>query len=44
MKLSRARVNRFHFDPVLLIVSISLLLIGYVMVASASLHLASIDR
>ncbi|MBL6985691.1 MAG: putative lipid II flippase FtsW [Methylobacter sp.] len=32
-------VGRFHFDPVLLFVSISLLLIGYVMVASASLHL-----
>ncbi|MGR9013278.1 MAG: putative lipid II flippase FtsW [Gammaproteobacteria bacterium] len=32
-------VGRFYFDPVLLFVSISLLLIGYVMVASASLHL-----
>lgn len=38
-KSSRAWVGRFHFDPVLLIVSASLLLIGYVMVASASLHL-----
>jgi len=35
----KIRVGRFHFDPVLLIVSGSLLLIGYVMVASASLHL-----
>ena len=35
----RARIGRFHFDSMLLIVSISLLLIGYVMVASASLHL-----
>ncbi|MDO9423451.1 MAG: putative lipid II flippase FtsW [Methylobacter sp.] len=35
----KTRVGRFHFDPVLLSVSISLLLIGYVMVASASLHL-----
>jgi cell division protein FtsW len=39
MRLSRARIGRFHFDPVLLIVTTSLLLIGYVMVASASLHL-----
>lgn len=39
MKASRVRGGRFHFDQVLLIVSISLLLIGYVMVASASLHL-----
>lgn len=31
--------GRFHFDPVLLSVCVSLLLIGYVMVASASLHL-----
>ena len=38
-KSSRAWIGRFHFDPVLLIVSASLLLIGYVMVASASLHL-----
>jgi len=35
----KAKVGQFHFDPVLLFVSISLLLIGYVMVASASLHL-----
>jgi cell division protein FtsW len=39
MKSSRARTGRFHFDPVLLSVSAGLLLIGYVMVASASLHL-----
>jgi cell division protein FtsW len=35
----KALAGRFYFDPVLLFVSISLLLIGYVMVASASLHL-----
>lgn len=35
----KIRAGRFHFDPILLIVSGSLLLIGYVMVASASLHL-----
>jgi len=39
MKLSLARVNRFHFDPLLLWVSVCLLLIGFVMVSSASLHL-----
>ncbi|MFA6162570.1 MAG: putative lipid II flippase FtsW [Methylobacter sp.] len=39
MKLSLARANRFHFDPLLLCVSVSLLLIGFVMVSSASLHL-----
>ncbi|MDP3878080.1 MAG: putative lipid II flippase FtsW [Methylobacter sp.] len=36
---SRRRPPRFYFDPVLLTVSVSLLLMGYVMVASASLHL-----
>ncbi len=35
----KARGDRFHIDPLLLSVSIGLLLIGYVMVASASLHL-----
>lgn len=40
MRSSRTRPSgRFHFDPVLLIVSGGLLLMGYVMVASASLHL-----
>lgn len=39
MKLTQTRTVRFHVDPVLLLVSLSLLLIGYVMVASASLHL-----
>ncbi|MFZ2171969.1 MAG: putative lipid II flippase FtsW [Methylococcaceae bacterium] len=34
-----SRVGRFHFDPLLLFVCTSLLLIGYVMVASSSLHL-----
>lgn len=34
-----AWANRFYFDPLLLIVCTSLMLIGYVMVASASLHL-----
>ncbi len=31
--------RRFHFDPLLLVVCSGLLLIGYVMVSSASLHL-----
>ena len=39
MKAPRTRSGGFHIDPVLLSVSLSLLLIGYVMVASASLHL-----
>ncbi len=39
MKAPRTRSGGFHLDPVLLSVSLSLLLIGYVMVASASLHL-----
>jgi cell division protein FtsW len=39
MKTLLARISTFHFDPVLVSVSASLLLIGYVMVASASLHL-----
>ena len=34
-----SRIGRFHFDPLLIVVSTSLLLIGYVMVASSSLHL-----
>lgn len=34
-----SRLGRFHFDPLLVIVSASLLLMGFVMVASASLHL-----
>jgi cell division protein FtsW len=39
MKSVRTRTGRFHFDSVLLFVSASLIIIGYVMVASASLHL-----
>lgn len=39
MKSLWARFSQFHFDSTLLTVSIGLLLIGYVMVASASLHL-----
>ncbi|MCX7100469.1 MAG: putative lipid II flippase FtsW [Methylobacter sp.] len=39
MKTLLARMSVFHFDPVLVFVSASLLLIGYVMVGSASLHL-----
>ncbi|MCX7097111.1 MAG: putative lipid II flippase FtsW [Methylococcales bacterium] len=34
-----SRIGRFHFDPLLILVSVSLLLLGYVMVASSSLHL-----
>lgn len=33
------RGNRFYMDPILLLVTLTLLLFGYVMVASASLHL-----
>ena len=32
-------LGRFHFDPLLVIVSASLLAIGYIMMASSSLHL-----
>ncbi len=39
MKTLLARMSAFHFDPVMVFVSASLLLIGYVMVGSASLHL-----
>lgn len=35
-----SRVGQFHFDAMLLTVCISLLFIGYVMVASSSLHLS----
>jgi cell division protein FtsW len=34
-----SQVQRFRFDPLLVVVTISLLFIGYVMVASSSLHL-----
>src|SRR5664280_978040 len=34
-----SRVGRFHFDPLLIVVSTGLLLFGFVMVASSSLHL-----
>jgi cell division protein FtsW len=34
-----SRIGRFHFDPLLIVVCTSILLIGYVMVASSSLHL-----
>ena len=36
-----SRIGRFHFDPLLVIVTLSLLIIGYVMVASSSLHLGA---
>ncbi|MCX7106595.1 MAG: putative lipid II flippase FtsW [Methylococcales bacterium] len=36
-----SRIGRFHFDPLLVVVTTSLLLIGYVMVASSSLHLGA---
>lgn len=38
-RVKLSRISGFHFDPLLLIVCISLLLIGYVMVASSSMHL-----
>ena len=36
-----SRIGRFHFDPLLVVVCLSLLLLGYVMVASSSLHLGA---
>ena len=38
VNMKSSRIGRFHFEPYLLVVVSSLLLIGYVMVASASLH------
>jgi cell division protein FtsW len=40
-RLKPSRIGRFHFDPFLVVVTTSLLLIGYVMVASSSLHLGA---
>ena len=37
--MKNSLLGRFHFDPLLVIVSASLLAIGYVMMASSSLHL-----
>jgi cell division protein FtsW len=37
--LFSTKVNKFHLDPLLVAVTISLLFIGYVMVVSSSLHL-----
>jgi len=39
MKSSQIRIGQFYFDTLLLVVCTSLLMIGYVMVVSASLHL-----
>jgi cell division protein FtsW len=39
MKASQIRIGQFYFDTLLLAVCTSLLIIGYVMVVSASLHL-----
>lgn len=36
---SNLQKQKFHFDPLLVAVTVSLLFIGYVMVASSSLHL-----
>ncbi len=33
-----SRIGQFHFEPILVVVFFSLLLIGYVMVGSASMH------
>jgi cell division protein FtsW len=38
-RTTELRAQGFHFDPTLVAVTVSLLLIGYVMVASSSLHL-----
>jgi len=35
------RGSRFYIDPILLLVTLTLLLFGYVMVASASFHLCA---
>lgn len=37
----KLKLGRFHYDPILVLVCVSLLFIGYVMVASSSLHLAT---
>ena len=38
VNMKPSRIGRFHFEPYLVVVVFSLLLIGYVMVGSASLH------
>ncbi len=38
-QVKRSLLGCFHFDPLLVVVSFSLLVMGYVMVASSSLHL-----
>lgn len=40
-KAKVSRLGRFHFDALLLTACVSLLLIGYVMVASSSIHLGT---
>jgi len=40
-KTKASRVGRFHVDPLLLTICTSLLFIGYVMVASSSIHLGT---
>lgn len=41
LQMPPIKVGRFYFDPLLLAVTCGLLLIGYVMVASSSLHLGA---
>ena len=36
-----SKLGRFHYDPILVLICSSLLFIGYIMVASSSLHLGS---
>ena len=36
--MKSSRIGQFHFEPILVVVFFSLLLIGYVMVGSASMH------
>ena len=36
-----SKLGRFHYDPILVLICASLLFIGYIMVASSSLHLGT---
>ena len=36
-----SKLGRFHYDPILVLICVSIMFIGYVMVASSSLHLGT---
>ena len=38
-KTKLPKIDHFHFDPILVVSSSALLLIGYIMVTSSSLHI-----